>query len=86
MKITAIRDAGPRLLWVEDPILRHDFAGLRSLRQATPWKQINSGEYLGISGKRALLAAEGTDLLNVHGHVSDVMRIGWLAAGRIYSC
>ena len=80
MKITAIRDAGHDLLWVEDPILRHDFSGLRMLRQATPWTQINSGEYLDLSGKRALLAAEATDLLNVHGQVSDVMRIGWLAA------
>lgn len=80
MKITAIRDAGHDLLWVEDPILRHDFAALRMLRQATPWTQINSGEYLDLSGKRALLAAEGTDLLNVHAQVSDVMRIGWLAA------
>ncbi|MES2433927.1 MAG: mandelate racemase/muconate lactonizing enzyme family protein [Pseudomonadota bacterium] len=80
MKITAIRDAGHDLLWVEDPILRHDFAGLRMLRAAVPWTQINSGEYLDLSGKRALLAAEGTDLLNVHGQVSDVMRIGWLAA------
>ena len=80
MKITAIRDAGHDLLWVEDPILRNDFPGLRMLRQATPWTQINSGEYLDLSGKRALLAAEGTDILNVHGQISDVMRIGWLAA------
>ncbi len=80
MKITAMRDAGHDLLWVEDPILRHDFAGLRMLRAAAPWTQINSGEYLDLSGKRTLLAAEGTDLLNVHGQVSDVMRIGWLAA------
>ena len=80
VKITAIRDAGHDLLWVEDPILRHDFPGLRMLRQATNWTQINSGEYLDLSGKRQLLAAEGTDLLNVHGQLSDVMRIGWLAA------
>ncbi len=80
MKITAIREAGHDLLWVEDPILRHDFAGLRMLRAAMPWTQINSGEYLDLSGKRGLLAAEGADLLNVHGQVSDVMRIGWLAA------
>ncbi len=80
MKITAIRDAGHDLLWVEDPILRHDFPGLRMLRQATPWTQINSGEYLDLSGKRALLMAEATDILNVHAQVSDVMRIGWLAA------
>ena len=67
MKIEAIRAAGHDLLWVEDPILRHDFAGLRMLRQALPWTQINSGEYLDLSGKRALLMAEGTDILNVHG-------------------
>lgn len=80
MKITTINRAGHDLLWVEDPILRHDFAGLRMLRQAAPWTQINSGEYLDVTGKRLLLAAEGTDILNVHGQVSDVMRIGWLAA------
>jgi len=80
VKITAIRDAGHDLLWVEDPILRHDFAGLRLLRQAVPWTLINSGEYLDLPGKRALLAAEGTDILNVHAQVGDVMRIGWLAA------
>lgn len=80
MKITAMRAAGHTLLWVEDPILRHDFAGLRMLRQSLPWVQINSGEYLDLSGKRALLMAEGTDILNVHAQVSDVMKIGWLAA------
>ncbi len=79
-KIEAIRAAGHDLLWVEDPILRHDFPGLRMLRQSLPWMQINSGEYLDLSGKRALLMAEGTDILNVHAQVSDVMRIGWLAA------
>lgn len=79
-KIEAIRAAGHTLLWVEDPILRHDFPGLRMLRQSLPGTQINSGEYLDLSGKRALLMAEGTDILNVHAQVSDVMRIGWLAA------
>jgi L-alanine-DL-glutamate epimerase-like enolase superfamily enzyme len=80
MKIKAIRAAGHDLLWVEDPILRNDFAGLRMLRQVCPWTQINSGEYLDLTGKRQLMMAEGTDILNVHGQVSDVMRIGWLAA------
>ena len=80
MKIEAIRAAGHHLLWVEDPILRHDFAGLRMLRKSLPWVQINSGEYLDLSGKRALLMAEGADILNVHAQVSDVMKIGWLAA------
>ncbi|MDL2398247.1 mandelate racemase/muconate lactonizing enzyme family protein [Rhizobium mayense] len=80
MKLEAIRSAGHDLLWVEDPILRHDYDGLRTLRQAAPWTQINSGEYLDLQGKRLLLEAHGTDILNVHGQVSDVMRIGWLAA------
>ena len=80
VKLTAIRKAGYELLWVEDPILRHDFEGLRLLRDACPWTLINSGEYLDAAGKRALMLAGGTDILNVHGQVTDVMRIGWLAA------
>lgn len=80
VKLTAIRDAGHDLLWVEDPILRHDFEGLRTLRHALNWTQINSGEYLDLSGKRILLDHHGVDILNVHGQVTDVMRIGWLAA------
>jgi L-alanine-DL-glutamate epimerase-like enolase superfamily enzyme len=80
MRLSTFRKAGIDLIWIEDPILRDDFEGLRALRQMIPWTQINSGEYLGLSGKRALLQAGGTDILNVHGKVSDTMRIGWLAA------
>lgn len=80
MKLEAIRDAGHELFWVEDPILRHDHDGLRTLRRGVTWTQINSGEYLDLQGKRLLLEAHGTDILNVHGPVTDVMRIGWLAA------
>ncbi|MEO7221666.1 MAG: mandelate racemase/muconate lactonizing enzyme family protein, partial [Devosia sp.] len=80
VKLTTIRDAGHELLWVEDPILRNDFEGLKMLRSAVPWTMINSGEYLDVTGKRQLMSAEATDMLNVHGPVSDVMRIGWLAA------
>ncbi|MEP6828078.1 MAG: mandelate racemase/muconate lactonizing enzyme family protein [Aestuariivirga sp.] len=80
VKLTKIRAAGFDLLWVEDPILRDDFEGLRMLRQAAPWTLINSGEYLNAAGKRQLMMAGGTDILNVHGQVTDVMRIGWLAA------
>jgi L-alanine-DL-glutamate epimerase-like enolase superfamily enzyme len=79
-KIGAIKDAGYNLVWVEDPILRDDFDGLRMLRSAVPFTMINSGEYLDVAGKRALLLAGATDILNVHGQVTDVMRIGWLAA------
>jgi L-alanine-DL-glutamate epimerase-like enolase superfamily enzyme len=80
VKIEAIQKAGFEMLWVEDPILRSDFAGLKMLREATSQTQINSGEYLDLSGKRLLIEAEGADIINVHGQVSDVMRIGWLAA------
>lgn len=80
VKIEAFHKAGHSLLWVEDPILRHDFEGLRMLRSALPFTMVNSGEYLDISGKRELLLATATDILNVHGQVTDVMRIGWLAA------
>jgi L-alanine-DL-glutamate epimerase-like enolase superfamily enzyme len=80
VKLEAIRRAGYELLWVEDPILRNDFEGLRLLRESVPWTLINSGEYLDAAGKRQLMLAGGTDILNVHGQVTDVMRIGWLAA------
>jgi L-alanine-DL-glutamate epimerase-like enolase superfamily enzyme len=82
VKLTAIRDAGHDLLWVEDPILRTDYAGLRMLKDAANWTLINSGEYLDASGKRLLMEQDATDILNVHGQVTDVMRIGWLAADR----
>jgi L-alanine-DL-glutamate epimerase-like enolase superfamily enzyme len=80
IKLEAIRRVGYELLWIEDPILRNDFAGLRLLRESVSWTLINSGEYLDTAGKRALMLAGGTDILNVHGQVTDVMRIGWLAA------
>ena len=79
-KLTAIRDAGHELLWVEDPILRDDFEGLRMLRRGATWTQINTGEYLDVHGKRLLLENDAVDILNVHSDVTDVMRIGWLAA------
>jgi len=80
VKLNAIRDAGHPLLWVEDPILRNDFDGLRMLRDQVSWTQINSGEYLDMTGRRKLLQAGGTDILNVHGRISEVMQLGWLCA------
>jgi L-alanine-DL-glutamate epimerase-like enolase superfamily enzyme len=80
VKLQKIQKLGYELLWVEDPILRHDFEGLRMLKAATPGTMINSGEYLDATGKRLLMQAGATDMLNVHGQVTDVMRIGWLAA------
>jgi len=81
-KLGIIRRAGYDLLWSEDPILRDDLPGLKMLCDEVSWTMINSGEYLDARGKRLLMEAGGTDILNVHGQVSDVMRIGWLAADR----
>lgn len=71
--------AGHSIYWVEDPIPSDDLDGLSRLRLTRPGTRINSGEYLGLSGKRKLLEAKACDMLNVHGQVSDVMRAGWLA-------
>jgi L-alanine-DL-glutamate epimerase-like enolase superfamily enzyme len=81
-KLDAIRRAGHEILWAEDPILRDDLPGLKMLCDAVSWTQINSGEYLDARGKRLLMEAGATDILNVHGQVTDVMHIGWLAADR----
>ncbi|EYD76400.1 protein similar to mandelate racemase [Rubellimicrobium mesophilum DSM 19309] len=80
MRVEAMQAAGHRLLWVEDPILRDDFDGLRMLRHEMRGTQLNSGEYLDLSGRRALLEARATDMLNVHGRIGEVMQVGWLAA------
>jgi L-alanine-DL-glutamate epimerase-like enolase superfamily enzyme len=74
--------AGHAIYWLEDPLLRDDFEGLKLVRAACGSTQLNAGEYLDLSGKRRLLEAGACDMLNVHGQVSDVMRIGWLAAER----
>jgi L-alanine-DL-glutamate epimerase-like enolase superfamily enzyme len=79
-RLDIYRRAGFDILWVEDPCLRDDFAGLREIRNAAPYVHVNSGEYLDLHGKRLLLDAGGADILNVHGLISDVMRAGWLAA------
>ena len=79
-RLDIYRREGFDLLWIEDPILRDDFAGLAELRAGAPWVHVNSGEYLDLRGKRLLLEARGADMLNVHGAISDVMRAGWLAA------
>jgi L-alanine-DL-glutamate epimerase-like enolase superfamily enzyme len=79
-RVQAMQAAGHRLLWVEDPILRDDFEGLQLLRRSMTGTQLNSGEYLDLSGRRALLEARATDMLNVHGRISEVMQLGWLAA------
>jgi L-alanine-DL-glutamate epimerase-like enolase superfamily enzyme len=78
--LTLMQRAGHEIYWVEDPILRDDFAGLKLIQDQCGPTLLNAGEYLDVSGKRKLLEARVCDLLNVHGQVTDVMRIGWLAA------
>lgn len=70
--------AGHSIYWLEDPIPRDDFDGLKMLRRLG-LSRINAGEYLDVTGKRKLIEARACDMLNVHGQVSDVMRAGWLA-------
>ena len=81
VKLSAIRDAGFKLTLGRRPDPAQRFRGSAP---AAPRRRrglsINSGEYLDAAGKRQLLLAGGTDILNVHGQVTDVMRIGWLAA------
>ena len=79
-RLHAFHDAGVPLYWIEDPCLRDDFDGLRSISQAVPHVLVNAGEYLDLSGKRELLERRAVDVLNVHGSISDSMKIGWLAA------
>lgn len=76
--LKAFVNAGFPIYWAEDPVPRDDLDGLRLLRQSG-LTRINSGEYLNLSGKKRLLEAGACDILNVNGHVSDVMRAGWLA-------
>lgn len=79
-RLSLFHRAGHDLIWAEDPILRHDFDGLRALSTAAPWTQINSGEYLDVAGRARLLMARATDVINVHGRITEVMHTGWLAA------
>ena len=76
----AYRDAGFQIYWIEDPCLRDDFAGLARVAQEVPFTHINTGEYLDMRGKRMLLEHRAADILNIHGHISDALKAGWLAA------
>jgi len=76
--IRLFQKEGHEIFWVEDPVARHDFAGLQMLRRLG-LTRINAGEYLDLSGKRRLLEAHACDMLNVNGPTGDGMRAGWLA-------
>lgn len=80
VRVHAWRDAGFVPYWVEDPLTREDYAGYRRLCAELPFTRINTGEYLGFSGKRRLLEHSAVDVLNLHGSVS-VTRAAALLAG-----
>lgn len=73
------RDAGFDLYWVEDPIARDDYQGLRMLREQASWTRINTGEYVGFTGKRRLLEAQAVDVLNCHDSVRVTRHTAYLA-------
>jgi L-alanine-DL-glutamate epimerase-like enolase superfamily enzyme len=79
-RLRAFRDAGIPLHWIEDPCVRDDFDGLRTISEAVPDVLVNAGEYLNLSGKRELLERRAVDVLNIHGSISDALKAGWLAA------
>jgi L-alanine-DL-glutamate epimerase-like enolase superfamily enzyme len=79
-RLHAFHDAGVPLYWIEDPCLRDDFDGLRLISQAVPHILVNAGEYLNMSEKRQLLEQRAVDVLNVHGSISEAMKVAWLAA------
>ncbi len=79
-RVQAYREAGLNITWVEDPCLRDDYSGLVEVRRGLPFANIVCGEYLDLHGKRLLLEHRATDVLHVHGAISDTMRAGWLAA------
>ncbi len=79
-RLHAYNEAGFKIFWVEDPCLRDDYAGLAAVSRALPWLHVVCGEYLDLRGKRLLLEHGATDILHIHGGISEGLRAGWLAA------
>jgi len=49
------------------------------ISRALPTVQVNAGEYLSLQGKKQLIESRAVDILNIHAHISDGMKAGWLA-------
>lgn len=79
-RVHAFRDAGVPLYWIEDPCLRDDLDGLRSIARALPDVLVNGGEYLDLAGKRRLIEHRAVDVVNIHASISEALKIGWIAA------
>jgi L-alanine-DL-glutamate epimerase-like enolase superfamily enzyme len=66
-RVRAFRENGFDIHWVEDPVLRHDVDGMRTIRESLPDTKLCIGDYLGLEEKAAVLEAGACDVLNVHG-------------------
>jgi L-alanine-DL-glutamate epimerase-like enolase superfamily enzyme len=80
-RLHAYRDAGIDVFWIEDPCLRDDVDGLRRVAREVPFAHLQAGEYLDAHGRRRLIEARAVDVVNLLDHVSDGLRLAWLAAG-----
>ena len=79
IRLNRYRDAGFNIFWIEDPITREDYSGYRDLRSHLDFTRVNTGEYLGFSGKRRLLENDGVDVLNIHDSISTSRAAATLA-------
>ncbi len=80
IRLNTYRDAGHEIFWIEDPITRDDYEGYARLCGELSFTRVNTGEYLGYSGKRRLLEHNAVDVLNVHDSISTTRSAAWLAA------
>lgn len=80
IRLNTFRDAGHEIFWIEDPITREDYEGYARLCAQLASTRVNTGEYVGYSGKRRLLEHNAVDVLNVHDSVSVTRAAAWLAA------
>lgn len=80
VRMNAYRDAGFNIFWIEDPITREDYEGYATLCAELSFTRVNTGEYLGFSGKRRLLENHAVDVLNIHDSVSVSRAAAYLAA------
>ncbi|REJ80134.1 MAG: mandelate racemase/muconate lactonizing enzyme family protein [Planctomycetota bacterium] len=80
IRLHAYRAEGHDIFWIEDPITRDDYAGYATLCAELPFTRVNTGEYLGYSGKRRLLEHNAVDVLNVHDSIGTTRSAARLAA------
>lgn len=73
-RISLFAARGVALHWIEDPILRSDSEGLSGLRGSIGTTLVNSGEYLGVDGRIALIRAGAADVVQL-GRIGEGLRV-----------